>query len=212
MGSDWDEIDGRNGEPPDLLPRILLIGAIAVVGVLIWVQLSDRAEKAKSQQAAAEPATAPVTDSANESPRVEITGVLQVPGAVAPGERAYGPDGTTYVGVYECEVNGQRVVSDRPCGPGATTRVLEVDPATAPPPPVPVYRPSPSTSSAAPRAEYSDSAADAAGHEGQCRIVDQEIDQLNARMRQGYGSQEGEWLRAQWHRLQDRRRELRCGR
>jgi hypothetical protein len=45
-----------------------------------------------------------------------------------------------------------------------------------------------------------------------CAEVDQAIDQLNSRMRQRYGAAEGERLRAEWHRLKQRRYDLGCGR
>jgi hypothetical protein len=132
--------------------------------------------------------------------------------SVAPGQRAYGRDGTTYVGIYECTVKGQRVVSDRPCGAGATSRVIEVAPATAPLPPVSQYRPSsPPIDGSSARSSVRSSNA-APDNTSQCAAVDQEIENLNARMRQRYGSAEGEWLRAEWHRLHQRRYDLRCGR
>ena len=49
-------------------------------------------------------------------------------------------------------------------------------------------------------------------NEAACRAVDQAIDNLNARMRQGYTSQEGESLRQRWHELKEQRYELGCGR
>ena len=45
-----------------------------------------------------------------------------------------------------------------------------------------------------------------------CATVDQAIDNLNARMRQRYGTAEGERLRAQWHDLKQQRYDLKCGR
>jgi hypothetical protein len=135
---------------------------------------------------------------------------------VAPGQRAYAADGTAYVGIYECTVNGQRVVSDRPCGAGATPRVLEVAPARAPPPSVPQRRSSRPGSSATYASSTGQSGAGSASavpdNTAACAAVDRAIDNLNARMRQGYGSAEGEWLRQEWHRLKQQRYDLRCGR
>ncbi len=55
-------------------------------------------------------------------------------------------------------------------------------------------------------------AAVAPPNEAACNAVDQAIENLNARMRQGYGASEGEWLREHWHDLKRQRHELRCGR
>lgn len=131
---------------------------------------------------------------------------------VAPGERAYAADGTAYVGIYECTVNGQRVVSDRPCGAGATARVLEVAPASAAPPPVPQSRPTRPATGTTPVQGAAGSGSAVPDNTAACASVDQAIDNLNSRMRQRYGSAEGEWLREEWHRLKQRRYDLRCGR
>lgn len=131
---------------------------------------------------------------------------------VAPGQRAYAADGTTYVGIYECTIKGQRVVSDRSCGADATTRVLEIAPATARPPSVPQYRPIPPSYGPSPTLSAARSTTASPGNTSQCAAVDQEIESLNARMRQRYDSAEGERLRARWHWLKQRRYDLRCGR
>ena len=120
-----------------------------------------------------------------------------------------------YVGVYECSENGQRIVSDRPCGPGATARILAVEPPNAPPPSVPTFRspmPGSSTSVRSTSGTGSGVATASAGNEAACAAVDREIDALNARMRQGYGSQTGKVYRARWHALKERRYDLGCGR
>ncbi len=129
-----------------------------------------------------------------------------------PRTRSKGPQ---YVGVYECTENGQRVVSDRPCAAGAAARVLVVDPPKAPPPQVPKLRsstPTASTSARSPSGATSTTQSRSAGNAAACSAVDEAIDRLNERMRQPYSSQEGEYLRRQWHALKERRYDLRCGR
>jgi hypothetical protein len=118
-----------------------------------------------------------------------------------------------YVDVYECTENGRRTVSDRPCGPGATSRVLVVDPPKAPPLPVPTWRSSTPARSTSARSGSSGVGARAnGGNEAACAAVGEAIDRLNARMRQPYSSQEGERLRERWHELKERRYDLGCGR
>jgi hypothetical protein len=131
---------------------------------------------------------------------------------VAPGQRAYAADGTAYVGIYECTVKGQRVVSDRPCGAGATARVIGVAPATAAAPPVTQYRSTQAPNSSSTARSAAGSTIAVPDNTAACAADDQSIKTLNARMRQRYTSQEGEWLRQEWHRLQQRRYDLRCGR
>jgi hypothetical protein len=127
----------------------------------------------------------------------------------------------SYVGVYECTVNGQRVVSDRPCGSGAQARTLVVEQPNPRDAAIAQQRLWPaqqqpaagrSDSAPAPRVD-SGTSTGAVGLETQCRLIDQEIDDINARMRRGgYGTEEGNWLRARWHAAKNRRFELGCGR
>jgi hypothetical protein len=148
-------------------------------------------------------------------PKIEITSVQEVdpPRAV---QAPVSSGRQSLVGVYECTVNGQRVASDQPCGPGAQLRTLTVD------------HPDPSEVTAQQqrtwlaqqttddtsnsRANGSQAVDPAAANQSACAAVERQIAALNARMRQGYTSQEGEWLRAQWQALQKRRAELKCGR
>jgi hypothetical protein len=124
--------------------------------------------------------------------------------------------------VYECVVDGQRMISDRPCGPEAQRRTLVVDQ----PDPRDVAlqrqrlwqarqqaaRNRSATTSVQGGGNTPSIASPASPNEAACRAVDQAIDNLNARMRQGYTSQEGEYLRQRWHELKEQRYELGCGR
>ena len=133
-------------------------------------------------------------------------------------ERSSPPSGDarreTYIGVYECVVRGQRVVSDRPCGASAQARTLIVD------------QPDPREATRLRQQQwqsaraYSTPAASGStatvatesANAGACAAVDQAIEALNARMRQAYSSSEGEYLRDRWHALKERRYSLKCGR
>jgi hypothetical protein len=122
----------------------------------------------------------------------------------------------SHVGVYECVVSGQRVVSDRPCGAGAQARTLIVDQPDpreaarlrqwkAPQQSARAYA-TPAVSGGTPAVATKSANADA------CAAVDQAIEALNACMRQAYSSSEGERLRERWHALKERRYSLKCGR
>lgn len=215
MGLEWDELERRNRAAGEGSRRIFGLGLAAALAFLGWTHFfGDRQEAV----APVEPARAAVV----ETPAVEA-----LPARVPPVPLYQGPPPresagrASYVGVYECTVNGQRVVSDRPCGSGAQARTLVVD---QPDPrevalqrqrqlqaqqqaarsrTVPRYSSGSAPSIAAP-AERSNAAA--------CAAIDRAIDDLNARMRHGYGAAEGERLRAQWHALKRQRYDLGCGR
>ena len=211
MREDWEELQQRQSASFEGVGRFVAWGVVAMLAFLAWTQFSG--EKTA--------AVVPPTDEASVVPSADI----ELPRVVGPPVSHYqGPpassDRESYVGVYECVVNGQRVVSDRPCAPDAQTRTLVIDQPdprnaarqrqltqasgrsgsgyTASPPAAPVA----SRSGGMP--EVSNEAA--------CASVDRAIEQLNARMRQPYSSAEGEWLRARWRELKRRRYDLRCGR
>ena len=154
------------------------------------------------------------------SPIIEPPQVIEAPVSHYQGPPPSLTGRESYVGVYECMVNGQRVVSDRPCAPDAQSRTLVIDR----PDPREVSRQrqltqstgrsgsSYSTSPSGGASTLRSSSTATASNELACEAVDRAIDDLNARMRQRYGAAEGERLRAQWHALKQQRYELRCGR
>lgn len=216
MSLEWDELERRNRAAGEGSRRIFGLGLAAAVAFLGWTHFfGDRQETVapvEPAQAAAVVDT-PVVEAS--PPRVPLEPLYQGPPPRESAGRA------SYVGVYECTVNGQRVVSDRPCGSGAQARTLVVD---QPDPrdvaqqrhrqlqaqqqaarsrTLPSYSSGSAPSTAAP-VERSNAAA--------CAAVDRAIDDLNARMRQRYGAAEGEYLRKRWHELKDQRYRLGCGR
>ncbi len=107
-----------------------------------------------------------------------------------------------------CERNGVREYSDRPCARDAAPTVIAADrlgPYSAPPaaaqPPAPPATIEPPTP--APRSlGLAGSTGGAAGpelrrNESVCRALEERIEAIDARMRAGYGSPEGEHLRRQ---------------
>jgi len=216
MGLEWDELERRNRAAREGSQRIFVIGLMAAVAFLGWTHFFGDEQEAV---APVEPAQAAA---------VVETPVLGAPPAQVPLEPLYqGPPPqestgrASRVGVYECTVNGQRVIADRPCGSGAQPRTLVVD--QPDPREVALQRQrqlqseqqaarsraaqSYSSRSAPPTAAPAERSNAAA-----CAAVDRAIDDLNARMRQRYGAAEGEYLRKRWHELKDQRYRLGCGR
>lgn len=216
MTSEWDELERRHRGSPGGSGKLVAIGVVAMFGFLAWTQYFGRDGRDEATDSASTPTEAsPTPERADDPPAV----------AEAQGPHYQGPPlprtgRESLVGVYECVANGQRIVSDRPCGPDAQPRTLVVDQ----PDPREAMRQRQSMQSPArtgagytggtvPVAPTSNSGATATtSNEAACANVDRRIDLLNARMRQGYGRAEGERLRAEWHDLKQRRYALRCGR
>jgi hypothetical protein len=109
--------------------------------------------------------------------------------------------------VFECERDGQRVYSDQRCGSDAAVREIDApnrmdaqdtsglyDPVVEPP-----------RSHTGSSSESASSAAIKL-----CESIDQQIDLINARMRQGYGSWQGERFRNRLRELSRQRYEAKC--
>jgi hypothetical protein len=201
--------------------RVLVFGAVLAVVVLAALRYFGGNEGHGPAESPAGPVTVDVTP----TPTFRLESVTEIPppsGAQSAAGLAGRGGSQTVVGVYECVVNGQRVLSDRPCGPEAQARTVVVDQPDSRDVAQAQQRTEEAQASSAPRAysqpqAASGEAAAAVGSTGStdasaCAAVDQAIAVLNARMRQPYTSQEGEWLRAEWHRLQDQRAALNCGR
>ena len=100
---------------------------------------------------------------------------------------------------YECIRNDQKTLSDAPCSASAATRTLDtsrLNHYSAPPPvrrQVTSSTPTDNETAPEPRA----APIQAAAGETQCHYLEQHIANIDARMRTGYGSQEGEYLHEQ---------------
>ncbi len=214
MGLEWDELERRNRRAGEGAQGIFGLGVVAALAFLGWTHFFGEKEEAVEPAPVLETAVIeiPVVEPSPTPP--PLVPLYQGPPRESPGRESY-------VGVYECVVNGQRVVSDRPCGAGAQTRTLVVD--QPDPREVALQRqrqwqaqqqaarnytaPADSqgrASAASAPAQRSNAAA--------CEAIDRAIDSLNARMRLRYTAAEGERLRAQWHDLKRQRYDLGCGR
>jgi hypothetical protein len=213
MSGDWEELERRQGASLEGPGKYVALGVVAMVAFLAWTQFFGKPREIESPTPALEASMVP-------SPVIEPPQVIEAPASHYQGPPPSLTGRESYVGVYECVVNGQRVVSDRPCAPDAQTRTLVIDQ----PDPREVARQRQMTQSAG-RSGSSYYKSQSGGtstaqsgsavtgsNEAACEAVDRAIDNLNARMRQRYGAAEGERLRAQWHDLKQRRYDLRCGR
>ncbi len=214
MGLEWDELERRNRRTQEAPQRVVALGAAVAVAFFGWTYFFSEAR---------EPANPP---EGLEAGIVEMPVSVVPPAAEPQAFRYEGPPPArtgreSYVGIYECEVNGQRVVSDRPCAADAKPRTLVVDQ----PDPREVARlrqQQAQVQRPASRGYTSQSGSTGEGptvsgsaepsNARACAAVDRRIDDINSRMRAGYGPEEGERLRAEWHRLKRARYSLRCGR
>lgn len=208
MSAHWEELR-RSTDNTNRIGRMFAIGGLGALALLAYFHFYDAQMDSDSISRAAPETASPVAMPAagtavGQGPSIEET-------EVGPGERVIEADGTTHLGVYECFINGQRVISDRSCGDNAKIKVIEIAPSTPARPAVPQYQ-SPTPSYDASASSAGRTTAVTPSNSSACANVDREIAALNARMRQGYTSQEGEWYRERWHALHERRRDLRCGR
>jgi len=213
MREEWDEIERHNRQVREWSQRLVGLGVLAAVAFLAWMQFSGKPDSLPAAEPALEAAVA--EPAVIESPRL-----IEAPATHYMGPPPARTGQESYVGVYECVENGQRVISDRPCSSSAQARTLVVDQ----PDPRDVARQRQQQWQAQQQAGRTYStrretsqyqSADTRprpSNEAACASIDQQIDWLNARMRQKYSSQEGEYLRDQLRALKERRYDLRCGR
>jgi hypothetical protein len=114
--------------------------------------------------------------------------------------------------IYRCEVQGQSVFSDRPCGIDASA--YEADTArvsiTQSVPAVPVVAAPTKESKPATRRRGSAGGNEVARHAAACERIDTGLREIRARMRAGYSAKQGERLKERQQELQARRRVSRC--
>jgi hypothetical protein len=181
----------------------IAIGVVAVLAALVWFGIRgmdqrERAESAGDQTASAGLTAAPGTGDA----LVMETAPLVIQHQLTPEEAL----------VYECLRDGQKSISDRPCGPGAVARIIDGRELNtyrqAPIAPVDMSRHRQPPTAANPEAA---TLRGTQPNVARCEAIQDEIDRLNARMRQPYGSQEGEWLRKRWQSLKELYYDEDCG-
>jgi len=212
MREEWEEIEERRQRSAENSKWIFGLGAVVALTFLTWTQFfGERREPAIIGPA--------LEATVIEAPVIEVPPVLEGSAPTIPRSVPARTGRESYVGVYECTVNGQRVISDRPCAQDAQARTLVIDQ----PRPQDValsqqqtwqaQRSAPSSASFGGGSSVQVPATSGAGsNAAACEAIDRAIDHLNARMRERYGAAEGERLRAQWHSLKQRRYDLKCGR
>jgi hypothetical protein len=145
------------------------------------------------------------------SPQAADSGPLPAQGEIAaprPSLQA-APEAPRIATVFECRVNGQRIYSDQRCGSKADERPILApnrmdaqDTSILSSPDAVLAR------SRSERTNAREPVFDAARSE--CGSIEQEKNSINARMREGYTSLEGEWFRDRLRVLDARYYDLRC--
>jgi len=209
MAGAWQEFELRQRRRP-------FVGVLSVAGIAVVVFAMMRYFAPAD---VGEPATSSLGIEASVVETPALESVVEPEVTPSTTAVAQGSGGSATVGVYECWDRGQRILADHPCGADAQVRVIEVDR----PDPVEVARQRQramaaqqhsgrTAASGIPVGNTSSGAgANRVDNESACRAVDAEIRAINAQMREGYTSQQGEWLRARWHAAQKRRAALDCG-
>ena len=124
------------------------------------------------------------------------------------------PSGTNAhpsVSVFECWHDGTRTLSDRSCGPAAVHRDVTTDRMSTYIPPAIDTRRIESPNWAPERRPAPVNAPDSDSN-GECELLEREIEQLNAAGRLPHSSYEADRLRDQWHALRDEAHALRMSR
>jgi len=214
LGLEWDELEQRSRRVQETPQRVLALGVAVAVAFFGWTYFFSERRAPANPPDALEAAIL-------EMPTVKAGKATEPEASHYQGPPAARTRRESYVGVYECVVDGQRVVSDRPCAADAKSRTLVVDQpdpsevarlrqhrAQVQRPASPGYTSQSVYAGEGPTIPGSGEPSNARA----CAAVDRAIDNINSRMRAGYGPEEGEWLRAEWHRLKRERYSLKCGR
>ena len=111
--------------------------------------------------------------------------------------------------VFECEQDGQRVLSDQRCGADAAVREIAAPNRMQAQDTSVLYEPLPRSIQVQKRRAAGQRTGSNAAI---CTQIDEDKDRINARMRQPYTSWEGERLRVRLRELSERRWKAGCGR
>ncbi len=114
--------------------------------------------------------------------------------------------------VYECNDDNGRVLSDQPCGDDAQVRHIEMPNLMRAQPNSNSSRPATPSGSTRTRAARAPIEQGTSRNEARCESIDARINDINARMRQGYTSLEGEYFRQRLRELSDLRWVANCHR
>jgi hypothetical protein len=172
----------------------VLVGALVVAIVIVGVFTigSQRPPRVLPGPVATTPLAAP----AAATPRVDM--------GHASVKRVSDP---SIAVAYECTRDGQRILSDRPCGADASIRRIaepnRMDAQDTRALYSPVYVGSQ-------RSRGTSSTGEASSTSGVCDSIEAQIDSINARMRHAYRNREGEQLRERLRELSRQRYEAKC--
>lgn len=170
----------------------VLIGVIVVALVAGGVYVV----RSHSPEMSAPPplsATAP----SRETPRIEMHRSAVEPSAES-----------SIAVVYECRRDGQRILSDRPCGSDAAMRTIAEPNRMDAQDTSRLHRPPAHANSSSRTMSYGGSSS--LSESGECVEIEREIDAINARMRQRYTSAAGERFRTRLRELSRARHEAKC--
>jgi hypothetical protein len=188
-----------------LQPLDYVYGAVAVVLVLsglFW--LSQYEPPSKEQVSNVQQA-----EILSPPPREPVP---QQPRQVANSRSAnMGEAPRTIARVFECERDGQRIISDQPCGEDATIRDIASPNRMQAQDTRSLYAPPP-RSVQVERARALQNGYAAAQRSQICREIDEERDRINARMRKRFTAREGEYFRERLRELSEERWGPGCGR
>jgi hypothetical protein len=120
MRSEWRELDKRRRDSEERGLRFVVLAVTIAAAFLLGAHLFGGPKVAETSESTPEVADLPLPSVA------ESTEDSNAPMQTAP-QRSVVQDRQSYVGIYECVVQGQRVVSDHPCGDDAKARTLVVD-------------------------------------------------------------------------------------
>jgi len=120
MRSEWRELDKRRRDSEERGLRFVVLAVTIAAAFLLGAHLFG------GPKVTSTPENAPEIPDLPRSSAVESTEDSNAPMQTAP-QRSVVQDRQSYVGIYECVVQGQRVVSDHPCGDDAKARTLVVD-------------------------------------------------------------------------------------
>jgi hypothetical protein len=120
------------------------------------------------------------------------------------------PDQWLVESVFECRQGGVTVFSDHRCGADAAVRAIRAPNLMEATPVYSNEEGAPAPIQAAPQIQIQASMSRGGTHDEICREIELEKDRIDARMREGYSSGEGEILRERRNSLSSRYYELRC--
>lgn len=191
----------------DWVDTAMAIGVVALLVMLVGWGISEMDGRTRAGQVNQQlKPTAKVGESTSEVGE-EVYGPLDaivIEQQLAPGE----------VAVYECIQDGHKTISDRHCGPGAVGRIIDTRSlntfSQVPITPVDMSRHrQPQSIGAGPRVPARQTAQTT--KVSRCKSIQNEIDSINAHMRQPYRKEEGEWLRRRWHSAKELYYDEGCG-